>query len=141
MKKIFLILSLALIMSVSGVFASDVEKKQDWTGAVVLLASDALLITASLMAVVQQNTLASDYETLREAIDFNTEAEYYRLLYEREKVKSAEDIALIACSAAGAALVFTALDWFLLRGVFPPGVKAVFNPGSGSVLAVISLEY
>lgn len=140
MKKVYSILSFVLLLAV-GVYASDSGKKQDWTGAAVLLASDALLITASVMAVVQQNTLASDYETLREAIDGSTEAGYYRLLYEREKVMSAEDIALIACSAAGAALVFTALDWFLLRGVFPPEIKAVFNPGSGSVLAVISLEY
>lgn len=121
MKKVLIAAFLVCFLSAS-MFAE--EKKEDgfnWAP-VVLIASDAVLATASVMALVQQNTLAKDYDTLRLLIDNTTEANYYRLLYEKEKVTSATDTAIIACSAAGAAIAYTLLDYFWLHGVFKPSV-------------------
>lgn len=123
MKKIVAVSVLACFLSASFVFAE--EKKEEgfnWAP-VVLIASDAILTAASIMALVQQNTLSNGYETLRLSIDNTTEANYYRLLYEKEKVTSASDTAVIACSAAGAAIVYTLLDYFWLHGVFKPAVE------------------
>lgn len=122
MKKITAIIVLVCFLSVSFVMAE--EKKEEgfnWAP-VVLLSSDALLIAASVMALVQQNTLSTDYETLRSQIDDTTEANYYRLLYENEKVTSASDTALIACSAAAAALAYTLVDYFWLHSAFKADV-------------------
>ena len=122
MKKIIAISILACFISSSFIFAGENKEEGFNWAPVVLIASDAILATASIMALVQQNTLSNDYETLRLAIDNTTETNYYRLLYEKEKVTSASDTAVIACSAAGAAIAFTLLDYFWLHGVFRPSV-------------------
>ncbi len=122
MRKIMIFAVLACLLSVSFVFAADTKDESINWAPVVLVSSDALLVAASIMSLVQQYTLAHDYENLRVKIDNTTEANYYRLLYEKEKVNSAGDIAIIACSAAGAAVAYTLLDYFWLHSAFKASV-------------------
>lgn len=133
MKKAVLLSVLVLLFSSSFVFSAEVKDDGFPWAPAVLLTSDALLITASIMAVVQQNTLSTDYETLRGKIDNTTEANYYRLMYENEKVTSASDTAVIACSAAGIALAYTLADYFWLHSAFKASIAYT---GSGVMLGM-----
>ena len=133
MKRMVVLAVLTLFLGASLLFSADVKDEGFPWAPAVLLTSDVLFVTASIMALVQQNTLSSDYETLRLKIDNTTDANYYRLLYEKEKVNSASDTAVIACTAAGIALGYTLADYCWFHSAF----KASFAfTGSGAMLGM-----
>ena len=143
MKKLFvLILAVAL-------FVPAFAQAQDETGGLsprawVLIGADTVLCAATVLAVVQQNTLAADYEKLVSNMGDNyDEAGYWRMKYEREKVTAAEDLVLISAISAGAALAYTALDLFWLHHVFDGDVKVKtgFNPYSAEYSVLVSTDF
>ena len=138
MKKMVFVSFLVLFLGVSQVFSADVKDGGIEWAPTVLVVSDALLVTASIMALGQQNTLSTNYESLRLQIDNTTDANYYRLLYEREKVNSASDTAVIACSAAGVALAYTIADYFWLHSAFK---ATVAYTGNGGVMLGMTAKY
>ncbi|HNZ28692.1 MAG TPA: hypothetical protein PKJ42_01745 [Candidatus Goldiibacteriota bacterium] len=123
MKKIIITLIVLCFVVPFNVFAEESPSAEFQWAPVVLLASDALLIGASVAAIIQQNTLATDYDALKTNLGDLDEAEYWRLKYEKEKVTAAEDLVLISTITAGAALAYTALDYFWLHNAFKPVVK------------------
>ncbi|MBN2754249.1 MAG: hypothetical protein JXR81_05210 [Candidatus Goldbacteria bacterium] len=123
MKKISIFVFVLLFLISVFVFAEETTVQEFQWAPVVLLSSDALLVTASVMAIFQQNTLATDYDALKTNLGELDEAEYWRLKYEKEKVTAAEDLVLISTITAGAALAYTALDYFWLHNAFKPVVN------------------
>ena len=122
MKKFLVVAVLACFFSATSVFAEETTGDSIAWAPVVLVASDALLLTATIISAVQMSTLSKDYETLRKQIDNTTDANYYRLLYEQEKVNSSSDTTTIACTAAGIAVAYTIADYFWLHNAFKPVV-------------------
>jgi hypothetical protein len=123
MKKKLVVLIFCILMVPVLSMADETAAREFQWAPVVLLASDALLIGASVAAIIQQNTLATDYDALKTNLGDLDEAEYWRLKYEKEKVTAAEDLVLISTITAGAALAYTALDYFWLHNAFKPVVK------------------
>jgi hypothetical protein len=110
---------------------------------VILAGADAVLAGLSVAAVIQQNSLATNYEELVKNAGTNYDMElYWRMKYEKEKVDSAGDLVLISCSAAGAALVYTALDFFVLHNAFKgsAAVKTGYNPGNREYSVIVSFK-
>ncbi len=104
------------------------------SGAWVLLGTDAILSGLAVWSVVLERNMADDYEALKSSVDNTTEANYWRLLYEKEKVSAAEEKVVFACTAAGVAVLYTLLDALWLHSTFPvsispsgDGVKALVN--------------
>ena len=135
MKKIivvllaaFLVLPVLLIAEEPAAAADEFQWPQ-----VVLLGADVLLIGLSAAAVIQQNSLATDYATLvkNEGSSYDM-AQYWRMKYEKEKVDDAGELAGIACAAAAASLAYTALDYFWLHGVFKGDlkIKTTYDPAN-----------
>jgi len=93
----------------------------------VLLGSDAVLSGLAACFVVAQNNSVDSYESMKAGLDNTTEANYWRLLYEREKTDAAGERATYACAAAGVAVLYTAIDLLFLHNVFPVNVKPVQN--------------
>jgi hypothetical protein len=93
----------------------------------VLLGSDAVLSGLAACFVVAQNNSVDTYESMKAGLDNTTEANYWRLLYEREKTDAAGERATYACAAAGVAVLYTAIDLLFLHNVFPVNVKPVQN--------------
>jgi hypothetical protein len=123
MKKMLVVMIFFVFMVPVLSIAEETAAQEFQWAPVVLIASDALLIGASVMAIVQQNTLATDYDTLKTNLGDLDEAEYWRLKYEKEKVTVAEDLVLISTITAGAALCYTVIDYFWLHNVFKPVIK------------------
>jgi len=143
MKKMLVVLIFFVLMVPVLSKAEETAAQEFQWAPVVLIASDALLIGASVMAIVQQNTLATDYDTLKTNLGDLDEAEYWRLKYEKEKVTAAEDLVLISTITAGTALVYTALDFFWLHNAFKGDVKvqAGYNPSIKGYSMAVSAAY
>lgn len=84
----------------------------------ILIGIDVILAGMTIAALIQQNSLASDYEKLYNQINATTEANYYRLLYEQEKVNAATDLVLISGITFGTFVTYTLLDYFILHNFF-----------------------
>ncbi|MBP7792489.1 MAG: hypothetical protein KA120_05440 [Candidatus Goldbacteria bacterium] len=142
MKKsliIFVIMSFVFLPRLSAELTQE-SKSSPVTGW-ILLGADAVLTGLTIWAIADQITAATDYETLRSKIDGTTDANYYRLLYEKEKVSSRETTALLAGSATGVFLVYTALDYFFLHKAFPVEIKAAYDPVRSGIKISIRKEF
>jgi len=143
MKKVLVLIAVFIFVVSLSVKAEETAQPNFNWAPVVLLSSDALLVTASVMAIVQQNTLATDYETLRKDLGELDEAEYWRLKYEKEKVTAAEDLGLISTITAGAALCYTALDYFWLHNAFKGdvSVKTGYDAENKAYSMAVNIKY
>lgn len=104
----------------------------------LLIGADAVIAGLTAYAVIDQMDAAGRYEDLKKEIDGTTEANYYRLLYEREKSVGKENVVLISSAALGAALLYTGLDFFWLHNFFPAGVKTAVVPAENGVKFAIN---
>ncbi|PKL91322.1 MAG: hypothetical protein CVV21_08910 [Candidatus Goldiibacteriota bacterium HGW-Goldbacteria-1] len=143
MKKFVITLIVMCFVVPFSIFAEESPAAEFQWAPVVLLASDALLVTASVMAIVQQNTLATDYDTLKTNLGELDEAEYWRLKYEKEKVTAAEDLVLISTITAGAALCYTAIDYFWLHNAFKGdvSVKTGYDAKNKAYSMAVNIKY
>ena len=94
----------------------------------ILLTADAALSAAAVWTLIDRNTQAGAYNSLREQINGTTEANYWRLKYEKSKVDARDFNVALTFSFAGAALAYTALDFFWLHNVFPVEIQPVIDP-------------
>ena len=95
------------------------EKESDFNlSPFILIGVDIVLGGLTVAALIQQRSLASDYEKLYNQINGTTEANYYRLLYEQEKVNAAADLVLISGITFGTFVTYTVLDYFILHNFF-----------------------
>jgi len=95
------------------------EKESDFNlSPFILIGVDIVLGGLTVAALIQQSSLASDYEKLYNQINGTTEANYYRLLYEQEKVNAAADLVLISGITFGTFVTYTVLDYFILHNFF-----------------------
>jgi|DewCreStandDraft_4_1066084.scaffolds.fasta_scaffold23024_1 hypothetical protein len=95
------------------------EKESDFNlSQFILIGVDIVLGGLTVAALIQQSSLASDYEKLYNQINGTTEANYYRLLYEQEKVNAAADLVLISGITFGTFVTYTVLDYFILHNFF-----------------------
>lgn len=105
-----------------------------------LIGLDAALSGAAVWFIVSQNAMAADYDSLRASIDNTTEANYYRLLYEREKVTAMENQAMVISAAAGVAIIYTVVDKLFLHAAFPDA-RFTINPVNGSAAFILKKEF
>jgi hypothetical protein len=135
MKK-NIIVFLIIFLSVSAAFCAEENRfPPEWA----LLGVDAAIAGLTIYALLDQISAAEAYNKLGASgeIDGDTEAGYYRLLYEREKVIGKENIVIVSSAALGAALLFTAADYFWLHKFFPVDIKASLLPeGNGIKFAI-----
>jgi hypothetical protein len=145
MKKITIVLlAVFFILPVMLKAEEPAAKSGEFQWAPAILAgADIVLTGLSVAAVIQQNSLATDYAELvkNEGSDYDM-AQYWRMKYEKEKVDSAGDLAAISCSVAGAALVYTALDYFILHNAFKgnASVKTGFNPENKEYSLIVNVK-
>lgn len=129
MKKNHVVFVLAFVLLCPFLKAADSTKQEinayGWT----LLGADAALCAGTVLAVVSAGNAVDDYNSLKKEIDNTTDANYYRLMYEKEKADNKNNIATALGIAAGAALAYTALDYFWLHQAFPDvKVQTGYNP-------------
>jgi TM2 domain-containing membrane protein YozV len=103
----------------------------------VMFGMDAVLTGLAVWTCLDYDKAARDYEVLRSAIDNLDDINYYRLLYEKEKVDSRKSYLIIASLAAGAALFYTAFDYFFLHEIFPVEIKTGFDPINNEIKFLI----
>jgi len=128
MKKMLVVMIFFVLMVPVTSIAEETAVQEFQWAPVILISADVLAVGAAVAAIIQQNTLAADYETLQNNIGDNyDEAQYYRMMYEKEKVNGAEDLVLISTIAAGAVLAYTAADFFWLHNAFKIKVEPMVN--------------
>lgn len=97
-----------------------------------LLSVDIALSALSAWSLADRNTQAAVYNKLLPEIDNTTDANYWRLKYEKGKVDARNTDTVLAFSAAGAALLYTALDLFWFHGAFP--FEPVVDPNNPGII-------
>jgi len=106
-----------------------------------LIGADAILAGLTVWAVMDYNTQADAYNTLREQIDNTTVENYWRLMYEKEKVDDRVSNVVIPLSVGSACLLYTIIDYFWLHNAFPVEVKAGYNQSANSTMIQITKEF
>lgn len=137
-RKIAIIVFLTIGASLSARAQGYVKKGPEMPWDIILISADVLSAGAAVWAVSEQISAADRYEKLYSEINASTEDNYYRLLYEREKVNSKETTALIAVSAAVVLLAYTAADLLFLKNAFPLRLK---HAGSGFITVGYANEF
>jgi hypothetical protein len=140
MKK-FNTLLLSILISLMFSFNAFAEHQPVSGGGWALIGADIILISASVWMIIDQNTGAANYNTLQNEIDKTTEANYWRLLYEREKVIEKNTLVIAAVSVAGAALLYTAADFLWFKNAFPVEVKTAYTPAGAEFMLALNREF
>ena len=115
-----------------------VKKGSDLPWDIILITADVLSAGAAVWAVADQVSAAGEYENLYSQINGSSEDNYYRLLYEREKVVSKETTAVIAVSAASVLLAYTLADVLFLKNAFPVRMR---HAGAGVLGVCYFMEF
>ncbi len=118
-KKTVLAAAVVLLMPAFLCAQGYVKKGTELPWDMILITADVLSAGAAIWAVADQIDAANRYEKLYSEINGSSEDNYYRLLYEREKVVSKETTAVIAVSAAAVLLAYTAADLLFINNAFP----------------------
>lgn len=105
---------------------------------VILITADVITAGAAVWVVADQVAAAGEYEELYLQINGSSEDNYYRLLYEREKVVSKETTAAIAVFAASVLLAYTLADVLFFNNAFPVRLK---HAGMGMFTICYSKEF
>jgi len=127
MKKTAVMLVVSLFLFSARAYCDDQGVKITQSGWIVLTA-DAALSAAAIYTLIDRNTQAGAYNRLREQINGTTEANYWRLKYEKSKVDARDFNVALTFSLAGAALAYTALDFFWLHNAFPVEIQPYIDP-------------
>lgn len=94
----------------------------------VLIAMDVLLLGFAIFSYADYNASTVNYENLFKEID-NTTPENYRILeYEQKMVDQKGNLMAFTLGAAGAAIVYTLIDAFVINNASSPDVRAEINP-------------
>jgi hypothetical protein len=142
MKKNYALFVLVFVLLCPVLQAADGARQEvnayGWT----LLGADAALCAGTVIAVVNAGNAVDDYNSLKKEIDNTTDANYYRLMYEKEKADNKNSIAVVIGIATGAALAYTALDYLRLHEAFPEvKVQTGYNPQSGEYSLVLKKAF
>ncbi len=111
-----------------------------WT----LIGADVVFSGATIWAVMDERNSADSYAALKNNIDNTTQENYYRLLYEKAKVDSKSNTAMYLGITAGAALVYTAVDYFWLHTAFggqKVGVEVNYNPFQKEYILMVKKDF
>jgi len=95
-----------------------------------LITADIALSGLSAWILYDRNTQAGIYNGLWKEINNTTDANYWRLKYEKSKVDARDFNAALSFSLAGAALAYTVLDLFWFHGAFPLDIQPVIDPAN-----------
>jgi hypothetical protein len=106
-----------------------------------LSVSDVALAGLTVWAIEDYNTQADAYNTLRAQIDNTTEANYWRLMYEKDKVDSRVSNVVIPLATGSVAVLYTIVDYFWLHNAFPVQIKAGYNNAKNETMIQITKEF
>jgi hypothetical protein len=95
-----------------------------------LIALDAALAGFAIFSFLDYSSSAASYEELYAAINNSTPESYRVLLYEKKQVEQKGTFMAFAAGAAGAAVVYTLIDVFVLSGGGSSGLRADIQPQS-----------
>ncbi len=106
-----------------------------------ILVSDVALAGLTVWAIEDYNSQADAYNTLKAQIDNTTEANYWRLMYEKDKVDSRVSNVVIPLAAGSACVLYTLVDYFWLHNAFPVQIKAGYNNAKNETIIQIAKEF
>lgn len=145
MKKfLVLIITILFLLKTDVIFAKSKENNDTFQyEPVILLSVDVLLLGLTTLSIIQYNSLASDYEKLYSQINGTTEANYYRLLYEKEKVNSAGELIIISGIATSLSVLYTIFDFFWFKKVFKDNIQTKIGASiqNKEVYSILSIKY
>lgn len=95
-----------------------------------LIALDAALAGFAIFSFFDYSSSAASYEELYTAINNSTPESYRVLVYEKKQVEQKGTFMAFAAGAAGAAVVYTLIDVFVLSGGGSSGLRADIQPQS-----------
>lgn len=136
-KSVFVVLFVFILAVCCGLCSEENHFPYEW----VLIGADAVIVSLAVYALLDQISAAENYERLSAEIDGSTEAGYYRLLYEREKVIGKENIVIVSSIAAGSVLLYTIADFLWLHRFFPDGAKISAVPVQGGAKIVLNRRF
>jgi hypothetical protein len=106
-------------------------------GCAGLVVIDAALVAYAIYAVSDERSAADNYDTNYDNLNNSLGSNYDRLNSMKKSVNDKQTTAAVVSCIAGAALVYTAADYFWLHIVFPADVKAEPIVANNSISGVM----
>lgn len=117
------------------------EPNSDNVSQWVLIGIDAVSAVFAVWSVLDAENYIKEYNELHALIDDGTAENYEILVKKQSEAEKRASGAAIACTAAGAFIVYTLADYFFVKEVFPEGIKLFFNPGKSAAILSYSSEF